>query len=90
MAVEIIAPSGTATAVSADWTATAQSASNVMEVVANVAVMPTYRGSYQVTPSAQEQVLPTDGLVMDGDLTVGAIPSNYGLITWDGSTITVS
>lgn len=28
-----------------------------------------------------------DGL---GTVTVGAIPSNYGLISWNGSTLTVS
>ena len=90
MAVEIIAPYGTATAVSEDWSASAISPRYAMEVVANTAAMPTYRGSYEVVPGAAAQVLPTDGLLMDGDLTVGAIPSNYGLITYNGSTITVS
>lgn len=90
MAVEIIAPYGTAEAVSVDWSATAQTAAWSMEVVANVAVMPSYRGEYEVTPSDSVQVLRTDGLMMDGDLTIGAIPSNYGRIAYNGSVITVS
>ena len=49
-----------------------------------------YQGAYNVTPSDTAQVLDTSGLIMDGNITVDPIPSNYGLITWDGSTITVS
>ena len=90
MAVEIIAPYGTATAVSEDWSATAIAAANIMEVVANVAAMPTYKGAYDITPSASAQTLNTDGLMMDGNLTVRPSPSNYGLIEFDGSVITVS
>ena len=49
-----------------------------------------YHGPYTVTPSPEAQVLETGGLVLTRNLTVNPIPSNYGLITWDGSTITVS
>lgn len=49
-----------------------------------------YRGSYYVRPAPTEQVLETSGKVMAHDVTIGAIPSNYGLITWDGSTLMVS
>ncbi len=49
-----------------------------------------YEGSYTVTPSAETQTLNTQGLVMTGDVVVEAIPSNYGLITWNGSYLTVS
>lgn len=90
MAVTIIAPYGTATAVSEDWTATAQAAPHSVEVVANVAVAPTYRGAYEVTPSGETQVLDTASLMMADNVTVNPIPSNYGLITYNGSTITVS
>lgn len=47
-------------------------------------------GDYSVTPTAEEQTIPVIGKTMRHDLTVGAIPSNYGLITWNGSVITVS
>lgn len=49
-----------------------------------------YHGAYTVTPTNQAQVLDTDTLILDGNITINPIPSNYGLISWDGSTITVS
>ena len=51
---------------------------------------PAYEGDYEVTPSAEEQVLLTKHLRMTDNVTIKPIPSNYGLITWNGSTITVS
>lgn len=52
--------------------------------------VPPYEGNYAVTPSAETQVLQTSGLRMTDNITIEPIPSNYGLITWNGSTITVS
>ena len=51
---------------------------------------PSYEGEYEVTPSEETQTLATDSLYMRGSITINPIPSNYGLITWNGSTITVS
>ena len=51
---------------------------------------PAYEGSYEITPSAEAQVIPTNGLRMTDDFTIAPIPSNYGLVTWNGSVITVS
>ena len=52
--------------------------------------VPPYTGAYEVTPSPQTQTLSTNGKRMTDDVIVNPIPSNYGLITWDGSVITVS
>lgn len=49
-----------------------------------------YTGSYTITPSNESQTLNTRGLRMTDDVVVEAIPSNYGLITWNGSFLTVS
>lgn len=49
-----------------------------------------YEGEYTVTPSATAQTLATEGLVMTQNVTIEPIPNNYGLITWDGSVLTVS
>ena len=49
-----------------------------------------YEGSYTVTPTSGTQTLPTNGKLLARDLTINPIPSNYGLITWNGSTLTVS
>lgn len=51
---------------------------------------PAYSGAHEVTPSAETQVLETASLYMTSNITINPIPSNYGLITWDGSTLTVS
>ena len=49
-----------------------------------------FEGPYAVTPAAEAQVLHTEGLSMTGDVTINPIPSNYGLITWNGTYLTVS
>lgn len=49
-----------------------------------------FAGPYEVTPTAETQTLTTSGLYMAQDVTINPIPSNYGLITWNGSTLTVS
>lgn len=49
-----------------------------------------YSGEYDITPTMEEQVLPTTGKTLSRDVVIGAIPNNYGLITWDGSTLMVS
>ena len=49
-----------------------------------------YGGSYEITPSETSQTLTTASRMLSQDITVGPIPSNYGLITWNGATLTVS
>ena len=51
---------------------------------------PDYDGPTSVTPSSAAQTLATSGTVLHADVVVAPIPSNYGLITYDGSYITVS
>jgi hypothetical protein len=49
-----------------------------------------YEGSYEFTPSSQTQYAPTAYMTCLGDIKINPIPSNYGLITYDGTIITVS
>ena len=49
-----------------------------------------YHGATEFTPSAEQQVIHTEGLFVDDPIIIEPIPNNYGLITWDGRTITVS
>lgn len=49
-----------------------------------------YDGEYEVIPSTEEQVLETEMKLAKKNIIIKPIPQNYGLITWDGSTITVS
>ena len=49
-----------------------------------------YSGAYEVTPTQGTQVLPTAMRLLAQDVVINPIPSNYGLITWNGSVLTVS
>lgn len=50
----------------------------------------TYDGPYEWTPSAETQTIPIKDKQATADIVVKPIPSNYGLITWSGTTLTVS
>ena len=49
-----------------------------------------YEGPYEVTPTQDTQILSTAMKMAVEDIVINPIPSNYGLITWDGSVLTVS
>ena len=48
-----------------------------------------YTGETVVTPNEETQTLYTNGKNMPSNVIVNPIPSNYGRIAWNGSTITV-
>lgn len=66
---------------------TIQASLNVPEIITPGG---TYAGPYTVTPTQETQTLQTSNMMMSDDVTINPIPSNYGLITWDGATLTVS
>lgn len=49
-----------------------------------------YDGEYEFTPTDHKQIVPIRGKTAIQDIVINSIPSNYGLITWNGSTLTVS
>lgn len=49
----------------------------------------TYKGDYKVTPTSEEQVLQTKNKVLTNNVIVAPIPSNYGMISWNGATLKV-
>lgn len=51
---------------------------------------PRYAGPYEVTPGQDVQVLATEGKHTMENIVVQSVPWYYGLITYNGSTITVS
>ena len=51
---------------------------------------PPYEGETVFTPTRQTQTIQAEGFLFSENITINPIPSNYGLITWDGVTITVS
>lgn len=58
--------------------------------IPTTADVPRYDGAYTFTPSQEAQTVSINHLLAVQDITIEPIPSNYGLITWNGSTITVS
>lgn len=63
-----------------------------MSEALNVKIRPTetYDGDYVIIPSQEEQVLQTQNLLSTDNFTIKPIPSNYGLISWNGSVLTVT
>ena len=59
-------------------------------IVVQAVTIPVYEGAYELTPTAEAQTIPVHGFRFEEDLIIDPIPSNYGLITWDGVTLTVS
>ena len=49
-----------------------------------------YTGDYTITPGAEAVVLDTRNKRMTDNVTINPIPSNYGLVTWNGTVLTVS
>lgn len=49
-----------------------------------------YLGPYEWTPTRGTQTIEINGLKALDNITINPIPPNYGLITWNGSTLTVS
>lgn len=49
-----------------------------------------YEGDYEFTPSDTAQTIEIANERAINNITINPIPSNYGLITWNGSTLTVS
>jgi len=55
----------------------------------NEGAYPEYRGTTEITPTTEEQTLQTANRTLLHDITIKPIPSYYGLIEWDGYTLTV-
>lgn len=52
--------------------------------------LPVYDGITEITPSQDTQILQTSSKTLTRNIVVNPIPSNYGLVTWNGSVLTVS
>lgn len=49
-----------------------------------------YDGAYEWTPTQSTQTIEIANKKALEDIIINPIPQNYGLITWNGSTLTVS
>ena len=52
--------------------------------------MPAYDGAIDITPSSDVQILETKNTVLYENIVINPIPSNYGRISWNGISLTVS
>ena len=52
--------------------------------------LPVYDGITEITPSQDTQILQTSNKTLTRNIVVNPIPSNYGLVAWNGSVLTVS
>ena len=55
----------------------------------NGGAYPEYRGTTRIAPTTEQQRLNTAQRTLMQDIIIEPIPSNYGLIEWNGSTLTV-
>ena len=49
-----------------------------------------YEGPYEFAPDQTEQTINIQDKMARRNIKINPIPSNYGLITWNGTTLTVS
>ena len=49
-----------------------------------------YTGAYEFTPTRDTQTIEIANKKAIADIIINPIPENYGLITWNGSVLTVS
>lgn len=90
MAVEIRSSGEAVTVRSEAQSVTASTQEYAVEVTSAVIVggIP-YSGSYSATPSEVAQTLPTASRMLNANITIDPIPSNYGRLLWDGTILTV-
>lgn len=56
----------------------------------NEGAYPEYTGATVITPTRATQTLETANKSLRTNIVINPIPQNYGLITWNGSNLTVS
>lgn len=56
----------------------------------NVSTFPDYEGGYVFTPTENTQTVVIEDMVARQNIVINPIPSNWGKITWNGNTLTVS
>lgn len=49
-----------------------------------------YTGTYEFTPSDVAQEIPTSNKILTQNIVINPIPSNYGLVAYDGSILSIT
>lgn len=71
-------------------TDTSVNVETVIDVAINAVTANPYTGSYTWTPTQSRQTIQIRNKMATQDIIINPIPEYYGLITWDGATLTVS
>lgn len=56
---------------------------------AEIERLPEYPGPYEVTPTQQAQVIDMAGKKASQNIVINPIPSNYGRVTWNGTSLII-
>lgn len=59
-------------------------------VAINATESPSYTGAYEFTPTQELQTVYIENKRATQNIVINPIPNNYGMITWNGSVLTVS
>ena len=49
----------------------------------------TYFGPYEFAPSDEEQIIEIERMVATGNITIGAVPTDYGRLAYNGTTLRI-
>ena len=49
-----------------------------------------YEGTIEFTPTEEQQVISVENMILDTDIIINPIPTNYGLLTMVGSRLRIS
>ena len=62
----------------------------VSPIVISQDTVPVWDGQTEFVPTGESQIVSVHGYRFTEDIIIDPIPDNYGLITWNGSILTVS
>lgn len=65
-------------------------ADGLLSTIIRHSQMEEYEGPFEFTPTQETQTAPTQNRAVYQNIIINPIPSNYGLITYNGSVLTVS
>lgn len=59
-------------------------------LMAGAGDVPYFSGAYEYTPTQTVQTIQIANKMATANIIINPIPNNYGLVTWNGATLTVS
>lgn len=63
---------------------------SITGIISLTKIPKTYTGPMEFTPSSETRIIGVEDLYLPGNIVLNPIPQNYGLVTWNGSYLTIS